>query len=57
MATKQKTETVDLVTMVKDGRTVAVKLMHVPAWQMMGYKQQDGDNAAGVAANQEEVSK
>jgi hypothetical protein len=46
MAKKKLNDNPAPVAMIKDGRTVQVKPMHVPAWRMMGYIEQGGTDAA-----------
>jgi hypothetical protein len=56
MAEKRHNDNPAPVAMAKDGRTVQVKPMHVPAWRMMGYSEQGGTDAAVVVETKEEVA-
>jgi len=51
-----KSETGELVTVVKGDRRTMVKPMHVPAWEMMGYKvEQDANKPGSEPAGTEET--
>jgi len=56
MAKKKHNDNPAPVAMVRNGRIVQVKPMHVPAWRMMGYIEQGGTDAAVVAETKEEVA-
>jgi hypothetical protein len=56
MAKKKHEDNPAPVAMIKDGRTVQVKPMHVSAWRMMGYIEQGNSDAAIVAETKEEVA-